>query len=109
MHEGVGTYLLLVDPSTHVVLWANENVERAYREREGGSPVGRHVEEVVYLGAEVGVIEHLDRVAQSGESSHITVRGFSLSGAGTLTIGSFYRLPSGEVLIASEWVPAAQD
>ena len=102
---GVSTYLLLVDPQTHAVLWANENVIEAYFSRTGATAVGQKVEDVIYLGKEVGVIDRLNTVAETGEPSHINTRTFSAVGEGSRTNGSVYQLPSGEILIASEWIP----
>ncbi len=100
MSEGVDTYLLLVDPDTLTVLWANDKVEEAIASRTGTSAVGQRVEDVVYLAEQIGVVDLIRDVGNNGLTRHISAVTFRRS----RTDASLYRLPSGEVLVASQWV-----
>jgi len=102
--DGVAGYLLLVDPCSMWVTWANHNVLAVIDQRGEPSPVGRPVEDVVYLAHEIGLMERLRAVAATGIISHMSTRGFSVEGHRSRTDGSIYRLPSGDLLVASEFV-----
>ena len=101
--QGVNTYLLLLDPTSLEVVWANENVEGVCAERKQPPAVGRNLREVVPFAEALGLPELLHRVAESGEASHLRSVGFSVECEQTTTSASMYRLPSGDLLLASEY------
>lgn len=101
--QGVHTYLLLVDPSSLTVLWANENVEKRVAERVGDTAVGKQVSVVIPFGDALGIPDLLREVAETGETRTLHSAGFSVVGDKTSTVASIYRLPSGEILVASEY------
>lgn len=104
--QGVHTYLLLVDPTLHTVLWANDNVEDRVVERGGDTAVGTELVAVIPFGDALGIPDLLREVADTGETRHLNTAGFSVAGEKTSTVASFYRLPSGEILVASEYAVA---
>ncbi|HET6352141.1 MAG TPA: hypothetical protein VFG89_08440 [Coriobacteriia bacterium] len=104
--QGVHTYLLLVDSSSLTVLWANDNVERAVTERGGDTAVGKQVSAIIPFGDALGVPDRMREVAQTGEMRELHSVGFSVTGDKTYTAASIYRLPSGELLVASEYTVA---
>jgi hypothetical protein len=101
--QGVHTYLLLVDASSLTVLWANDNVESRVAERAGDTAVGKQVSAVIPFGDALGVPDRLREVAETGEMRELHTAGFSVAGEATSTVASIYRLPSGEILVASEY------
>ena len=101
--QGVHTYLLLVDPSSLTVLWANDNVEDRVVERAGDTAVGKQLSAVIPFGDALGIPDQLREVAETGEMRELHTAGFSVAGDATSTSASIYRLPSGEILIASEY------
>lgn len=101
--QGVHTYLLLVDPSLLTVLWANDNVEKRIAERAGDTAVGKQVSAVIPFGDALGIPDRLREVAETGEMRELHSEGFSVEGDRTSTTASIYRLPSGEILVASEY------
>jgi hypothetical protein len=102
--QGVSTYLLLLDPESLVVLWANDNVEARIVERGGTSAVGMSVSDIIPFGDALGVPLRLREVAATGTTSELHSMGFSVAGERTKTTASMYRLPSGQLLLASEYV-----
>lgn len=102
--EGVHTYLLLIDPTSLDVLWANENVEDAVVGRTGASATGRSISEVIPFADSLGIPQRLREVAETGETRELHSIGFSVQGEGTKTTASMYRIPSGELLLASEYL-----
>jgi hypothetical protein len=102
-NEGVHTYILLVDPASFTVLWANDNVERLVAERTGSTAVGKQISAIIPFGDALGVPDRLREVAETGEMCEMHTAGFSVEGDRTSTTASIYRLPSGEVLVASEY------
>ncbi len=101
--QGVHTYLLLIDPASLTVLWANDNVEKRIAERAGDTAVGKQLSAVIPFSDELGVPDRVREVAETGETSELHTAGFSVEGERTSTAASIYRLPSGEVLVASEY------
>lgn len=101
--QGVHTYLLLVDPSSLTVLWANDNVENRVAERAGDTAVGKQISEVIPFGDALGIPQKLREVAETGETCELHTAGFSVAGDKTSTVASIYRLPSGDILVASEY------
>lgn len=103
-HQGVHTYLLLVDPESLKILWANDNVESRVVERGGESAVGLHVGNVIPFGDALGIPDRLREVAETGKTCELHSMNFSVQGEQTKTGASIYRLPSGQLLLASEYV-----
>ena len=101
--EGVHAYLLLLDPQSLEVLWASDNVEDVTLERSGRSSVGRPVTDVIPFADALGIPQRLQEVAATGETRRLQSLGFSVEGERTRTSASMYRLPSGELLLASEY------
>jgi hypothetical protein len=101
--QGVSAYLLLIDPRSFAVLWANDNVEAVVAQRGGGSALGKQVAEIIPFGDALGVPLRLAEVAETGKTSELHSMGFSVAGERTMTRASIYRLPSGELLLASEY------
>lgn len=104
--QGVHSYLLLIDPSSLVVLWANENVDDRVTERGGDTAVGQQLAAVIPFADELGVPDLVREVSVSGETRELHTVGFSVAGESTTTVASIYRLPSGDILVASEYVVA---
>jgi hypothetical protein len=102
--EGVHTYLLLIDPASLTVLWANDTVEERVIERSGTPSTGRHVTDVIPFAESLGIPQRLREVAETGEPRELHSIGFSVLGEGTKTTASMYRMPSGELLLASEYL-----
>ena len=100
---GVHTYLLLLDPVTLTVLWANENVDATVVARSGESVVGRRVTDVIPFAEALGIPQRLEEVARTGETQELHSVGFSVERERTRTSASMYRLPSGQLLLASEY------
>ncbi len=104
--EGVRVYLLMLDPESLTVTWANHAVEDVVLQRTGESAVGKNIDDVIPFAEEMGLTRRLREVAEDGETRHMHSTGFSATGEGTRTDGSLYRLPSGELLMASEYSEA---
>ena len=102
--QGVSTYLLLIDPTSLTVLWANANVEAIVIQRGTDSAVGKRVADVIPFADSLGIPERLREVADTGETRELHSMGFSVAGERTTTKASGYRLPSGELLLASEYL-----
>ena len=102
--QGVHTYLLLIDPASLTILWANDNVEKIITERGGDTAVGKQVSAVIPFGDALGIPDRLREVAETGEMRELHSIGFSVEGEGTKTTASMYRIPSGELLLASEYL-----
>lgn len=101
--DGVRMYLLAIDPESLLVTWANDNVEAVVRKRYGETAVGKHLDDVIQFAESLDLPGKIRAAAESGEAQHLRVFGFSPSGGGTRTDGSIYRLPKGDLLIASEF------
>jgi len=104
--QGVHTYLLLIEPSSLSVIWANDNVENRLAERSGDTAVGKQLSAVIPFGDELGIPDLVREVAETGEMHELHTAGLSVAGERTSTTASIYRLPSGEVLVASEYAVA---
>jgi hypothetical protein len=104
--QGVHTYLLLVEPLSLTVLWANDNVEALVAERGAGTAVGKPISAVIPFGDVLGIPTRVQEVAETGVIWELRTAGFSVAGDKTCTNASIYRLPSGEVLVASEYMVA---
>ena len=52
----------------------------------------------------LGIPQRLREVAETGEMRELHSIGFSVKGEGTKTTASMYRLPSGDLLLASEYL-----
>ena len=102
--EGIHTYLILMKPTSLKVVWVNQNVEAATVERDGESAIGRCVSDVIPFAEALGIPDRLREVAATGETRELHSTGFSVAGNSTSTSSSMYRLPSGELLLASEYV-----
>lgn len=105
--QGVRTYLLLVDPESLTVLWANERVEETVADGPLGSAIGQLLVAVIPFCEALGVPDRVREVARTGESCDLHASGFSVEGTNSYTVASIYRLPSGDVLIASEYTVGA--
>ena len=101
--QGVRGYLMLIDPASLEILWANDNVEAVVAGRSGGSAVGRSVTDVIPFAAAMRISERLRGVALTGETDELQSLGVSVAGERTRTDASIYRMPSGELLLASEY------
>ena len=101
--EGVRVYLLVIDSDSLLVLWANHAVEDLVVQWTGSSAVGQHLDNVIPFSEELGLPARLHDVALDGETRHMHTTGFSATGEGTRTDASLYRLPTGELLLASEY------
>ncbi|MDR3685543.1 MAG: hypothetical protein P4L93_01105 [Coriobacteriia bacterium] len=101
--QGVHAYLLLIDPESLEILWANDNVEARVAERGGDSAVGMQVGDVIPFGDALGIPARLREVAATGKSCELHSKNFSVVGAQTRTSASMYRLPAGQLLVASEY------
>ena len=102
--QGVHTYLLLIDQRSLKILWANDNVESRVVERGGASVIGLQVGDVIPFGDALGIPDRLREIAATGRTCELHSMNVSVEGAQDRTGASIYRLPSGELLLASEYM-----
>ena len=100
---GVRDYLLLIDPVSLEILWANDNVEAVVAKRCGEPAVGKSVTDAIPFADAMRIPERLRGVAQTGETERLQSLGVSAIGDRTRTDASICQMPSGELLLASEY------
>jgi len=106
--QGVSAFLMLVDPETLVLTWANGTVEAVAQER-GGHAAGCDLAEVIPYATALNLPQLIKDVAESGQARSLCSLGVSVEGYQTRTDASLYRMPSGDVLIATEYVVAGPE
>lgn len=97
----VKAQVVIVDPSTMLVVWMNESARNAAAHPDG--PIsGVPVDEVVPRAREMGLIAALRAVRTTGEPAHLST-GFITTVRGQLTLTtSVYRLPDGPLLVVTD-------
>ncbi len=104
MTEGVSCYLFTLDPKTLLITWESDRTREQMIAMHGHEGAGHSLEDMVPSAREIGLYDHLSRLLQTGETQHMSASRLRVGGGGGTNISSLYLLPTGQVLVASEWV-----
>ena len=93
---------VLIDPESLTVLWMNESASREISTGDGTSSTGLRIEEAFPIAKELGVLEALPVVSDTGIPRHLET-GLISSKKGDMTVvASLYRLLDGKILFLSD-------
>jgi hypothetical protein len=92
----------LVDPGTLDVLWMNEAASLEAGAGAGHQEGGIPLEEAFPISKDMGLLEELPAVAESGRPRHLETNLISSKKGDMTVVASAYRLPDGKVLILSD-------
>lgn len=92
----------LIDPKTGSIIWMNESARRDRPDIDPYKEGGPQIEKTVHMARELGIMEALSLVAETGETQHLHA-GVIHMRRGTLEIAaSLYPLPDGKLLLLIE-------
>lgn len=98
----VKALVLLVDPSSQEVLWANDAVLSSLAERGADPDLASILSEALPLSDVLGLGEMIARVASTGEAASQSAPIVSTARGSVTLVVSVYRLPGGQILVVGE-------
>lgn len=98
--RAVQVKLALVDPSTMLVSWLNEAAVADVPDFDTAELPGATLARALPLADVLGIAEVLEKVAETGEPRHLHTGLVSTKQGSLQIVGSVYRLPTGDLLLA---------